>query len=167
MAMEEIKTNVTGLVLKPVQKEDLPVLCGLLYELAVYEHLEDIFYVTEDILEESLLKKQSAESFLAIYEGKPVGYAIYFMNFSSFLGRAGMYLEDLFVQPAYRGLGIGLAMIKTVARIAVERGCRRFEWVCLNWNVNSINFYKSLGARPLDEWTTYRLTDDDLKKLAE
>ena len=165
--MEERKTNVEGLILKPVAKEDLYVLKDLLYELAVYEHLEDIFYVTEEILEESLLVKQSAEAFLAIYEGKPVGYSIYFMNFSSFLGRAGMYLEDLYVKPEYRGHGIGLAMIKTVARIAVERGCRRFEWVCLNWNVNSIKFYKSLGAKPLDEWTTYRVTDDDLKKLAE
>ncbi len=165
--MTMIKTNVAGLELKPVEKEDLSTLHGLLYELAVYEHLENIFYVTEEILEESLLKKQSAEAFLAMYEGKAVGYAIYFMNFSSFLGRAGMYLEDLFVQPAYRGLGIGLAMIKAVARIAVERECRRFEWVCLNWNVNSIRFYKSLGAKPLDEWTTYRVTDDDLKKLAE
>ena len=162
-----MKTNVEGLILKPVEKADLSVLRGLLYELAVYEHLEDIFYVTEEILEESLLKKQSAEAFLAMYEGKAVGYAIYFMNFSSFLGRAGMYLEDLYVQPAYRGHGIGLAMIKAVARIAVERECRRFEWVCLNWNVNSIKFYKSLGAKPLDEWTTYRVTDDDLKKLAE
>lgn len=165
--MEIMKTNVEGLILKPVEKADLSVLRGLLYELAVYEHLEDIFYVTEEILEESLLKKQSAEAFLAMYEGKAVGYAIYFMNFSSFLGRAGMYLEDLYVQPAYRGHGIGLAMIKAVARIAVERECRRFEWVCLNWNVNSIKFYKSLGAKPLDEWTTYRVTDDDLKKLAE
>ena len=165
--MEERKTNVEGLILKPVAKEDLSVLKDLLYELAVYEHLEDIFYVTEEILEESLLVKQSAEAFLAIYEGKPVGYSIYFMNFSSFLGRAGMYLEDLYVKPEYRGHGIGLAMIKTVARIAVERGCRRFEWVCLNWNVKSIKFYKSLGAKPLDEWTTYRVTDDDLKKLAE
>ena len=165
--MEERKTNVEGLILKPVAKEDLSVLKDLLYELAVYEHLEDIFYVTEEILEESLLVKQSAEAFLAIYEGKPVGYSIYVMNFSSFLGRAGMYLEDLYVKPEYRGHGIGLAMIKTVARIAVERGCRRFEWVCLNWNVNSIKFYKSLGAKPLDEWTTYRVTDDDLKKLAE
>ena len=165
--MEDLKTNVAGLTLKPVEKEDLSTLRGLLYELAEYEHLEDIFDVAEDVLEESLLIKHSAEAFLAIFEGKAVGYAIYFMNFSSFLGRAGMYLEDLYVKPEYRGRGIGLAMIKTVARIAVARNCRRFEWVCLNWNVNSIKFYKSLGANPLDEWTTYRVTDEDLKKLAE
>ena len=166
--MENQETKVPGLILKPVEeKKDLPVLCELLYELAVYEHLEDIFYVTEEILEDSLFVKRSAEAVLAVYDGKAVGYSIYFMNFSSFLGRAGMDLEDLYVMPGYRGHGIGLAMIKNVARIAVSRGCRRFEWVCLNWNVNSIKFYRSLGAKPLDEWTTYRVTDDDLKKLAE
>jgi GNAT superfamily N-acetyltransferase len=165
--MDELKTNIAGLELKPITQEDIPALLGLLWELAVYEHLEDIFTVNEEILLESFFETHSAEAFLAVMDGKAVGYSIYFMNFSSFLGRAGMYLEDLYVQPDYRGHGIGLAMIRAVARIAVSRGCQRFEWVCLNWNVNSIKFYKSLGAVGMDEWTTYRVAGEKLIELAK
>lgn len=99
--------------------------------------------------------------------GKEVGFALFFHNFSTFLGRAGIYLEDLFVKPEYRGRGHGKALIKELARIAVERGCGRLEWCCLDWNRPSIDFYLSLGASPLDEWTTYRVTGDSLRALAE
>ena len=103
----------------------------------------------------------------AMENGREVGFALFFHNFSTFLGRAGLYLEDLFVKPEARGKGIGTALLKQLARIALERGCGRLEWYCLDWNKPSIDFYLSLGAEPLDEWTTYRLTGDTLKHMAE
>ena len=113
-----------------------------------------------------IFEKQKAEVIFAVENGKEVGIALFFYNFSTFLGRAGIHLEDLFVLPEYRGRGHGKALIKEVARIAVERDCGRLEWSCLDWNEPSIKFYLSLGADPLDEWTLYRLTGEGLKKLA-
>ena len=112
-------------------------------------------------------EKKKAEVIFALENGKEIGFALFFHNFSTFLGRAGIYLEDLFVKPEYRGRGHGKALIKELARIAVERGCGRLEWCCLDWNRPSIDFYLSLGASPLDEWTTYRVTGDSLRALAE
>ena len=144
--------------------------CGLVLEfikaLAVYEKMLDEVEATEEILREWIFEKKKAEVFFACEDGKEVGFAVFFHNFSTFLGRAGIYLEDLFVLPEYRGNGYGKAILKELARIAAERGCGRVEWACLDWNRPSIDFYRSLGAVAMDEWTVYRLTEDVFTKLA-
>lgn len=149
------------------QRQDVPLILDFIRQLAEYEKMLDQVVATEDILTEWIFDKQKAEVLLAQYDGKPVGFALFFHNFSTFLGRAGVYLEDLFVRPEYRGKGIGKAMLKQLARIAVERGCGRLEWSCLDWNRPSIDFYLSMGAQPMDEWTVYRVTGDTLKALAQ
>ena len=120
----------------------------------------------ETLLETWIFEKRKAEVLLAFEGGTPVGFALFFHNFSTWLGRAGIYLEDLFVLPEYRGRGYGKLLLKRLARIAVQRGCGRLEWACLDWNEPSIAFYKSVGATALDEWTTYRVTGDALLALA-
>ena len=142
--------------------------CALILEfikgLAEYEKMSDDVVATEDLLREWIFEKQKAEVIFALEDGKEVGFALFFHNFSTFLGRAGLYLEDLFVLPEYRKRGHGKALILELARIANERGCGRMEWSCLDWNQPSIDFYLSLGAKPMNEWTTYRLSGDDLYK---
>ena len=134
--------------------------------LAEYEKMRADVTATPESLEYWLFDKQAAEVLFAITDGKEVGFALYFNNFSTFLGKAGLYLEDIYVLPQYRGRGIGKALFAELARIAVERGYGRFEWACLDWNEPSIGFYRSLGAVGLPEWTTYRLTGGALMKLA-
>ena len=121
----------------------------------------------EALLREQLFEKQQAEVLFALEDGKEVGFALFFHNFSTFLGRSGLYLEDLFVLPQYRGKGYGKGLLSKLASIAVERGYGRMDWWCLDWNRPSIDFYRSLGAVPMDEWTVYRLTDDTLNNLAK
>ena len=146
---------------------DVPLILSLFRELAIYEKLEDLFIVDEATLEESLFgPKPSAEIRLAFAGEHAVGYMVFFANFSTFLGRSGIYLEDLFVKPEFRGLGYGKALLSELARIAVERGCRRLEWMVLNWNTPAIDFYKSIRADPMDGWTTFRLTGEPLHRLA-
>ncbi len=145
--------------------------CGLILMfirlLAEYEKMSDQVAATEELLREWIFEKKKAEVLFVCDEGKEVGFALFFHNFSTFLGRAGIYLEDLFVLPEYRGKGYGKALLKKLARVTVERGCGRLEWACLDWNQPSINVYRSLGAIPMDEWTTYRLTGDTLLEMAE
>lgn len=145
--------------------------CGLVLEfirqLAEYEKMLPEVVATEQLLHRALFQDRRAEVIFALEDGVEVGFALYFHNFSTFMGRSGLYLEDLFVKPAYRGKGYGKALLKRLAKIAVERGCGRFEWVCLDWNQPSIDFYRSLGAEPQEEWTIYRLTGEALQKLAE
>ncbi len=136
-------------------------------ELAAYEKMSNEVVATEELLKEWIFDKKKAEVVFAVADGKKVGFALFFHNFSTFLGRAGVYLEDLFVMPEYRGKGYGKALLKELARIAVERGCGRLEWSCLDWNKPSIDFYLSLGATPMNDWTVYRLTGDTLKNMAE
>ena len=134
--------------------------------LAEYEKMQNEVVATEELLKEWIFEKKKAEVIFAVEDGNKVGFALFFHNFSTFLGRAGIYLEDLFVLPEFRGKGYGKALLQRLAAIAVERGCGRFEWACLDWNKPSIDFYLSLGAKPMDIWTTYRLDGETLKNNA-
>jgi len=147
-------------------EDDTSCIMGFIRELAEYEHMSDEVVGDEALLREWLFDKKKAEVIFALEGDKEVGFALFFHNFSTFLGRAGIYLEDLFVKPEYRGRGYGKGLISTLAKIAVERGCGRLEWACLDWNQPSIDFYLSLGAARMDDWTVYRLTGDTLNKMA-
>lgn len=133
--------------------------------LAEYENMSDQVVATEELIKEWVFEKKKAEVIFAVEDGIEVGFALFFHNFSTFLGRAGIYLEDLFVLPEFRGKGYGKALFKELAHIAVERGCGRLDWSCLEWNKPSIDFYLSLGAEVLNEWRTYRLNEENLKKM--
>ena len=148
-------------------EEDTAKILYFIKTLADYENMLDEVIATEELLREWIFEKKKAEVIFAVEDGKEVGFALFFHNFSTFLGRAGLYLEDLFVMPEYRGKGCGKAILKELARIAVERGCGRMEWWCLDWNRPSIDFYLSMGAEPMSDWTVYRLTSETLKRLAE
>ena len=149
------------------ERKDTPLILKFIRELADYEKMLDEVVADEKTLEEWIFDRQRAEVLFAVAEGKEVGFALFFHNFSTFLGRAGIYLEDLFVQPEYRGRGYGKAILKKLAAIALERGCGRLEWWCLDWNKPSIDFYLSLGAEPMSDWTVYRIAGDTLRKLGE
>ena len=148
-------------------REDVPQILQFIRRLAEYEHLENEVVATEALLEEWLFDKEKAEVLIAREGETPVGFALYFHNFSTFLGRAGIYLEDLFVLEEYRGRGYGKALLRRLAQIALERGCGRLEWCCLDWNQPSIDFYRSLGAVPMSDWTIYRLTGETLNNMAK
>jgi len=151
----------------PAAESDVPVILGFIRKLAEYEKLSHLVVATEANIHTNVFGANPvAEVLLAYWDGEPVGFALYFRNFSTFLGQAGIYLEDLFVDPEHRGKGIGKALLIRLAKIAVERGYGRLEWAVLDWNTPSIDFYRSLGAVPLDEWTAYRLTGDALERLA-
>ena len=149
------------------EEKDTPLILEFIQELAAYEKMLDEVVATEELLKEWIFEKKKAEVIFAVENGKEVGFALFFHNFSTFLGRAGLYLEDLYVRPASRGKGYGRAILKELARIAVERGCGRLEWWCLDWNKPSIDFYLSLGAEPMSDWTVYRITGSTLKELVE
>jgi len=154
------------LIIKPAAREDAPVILSFIKKIAEYEKLLDEVTATEEILQESLFgEKKYAEVILAYYKGEPVGYAVYFFNFSTFTGRPGLYLEDIFVLPEMRGKGFGKTLFEYLARLAKNSGCLRFEWAVLNWNTPAINFYKSFGAKPMDEWTVFRLDKKALEKI--
>lgn len=152
---------------KNAERKDVPLLLQFIKELADYEKMLDQVVADEATLEEWIFDKQKAEVFFAVENGEEVGFALFFHNFSTFLGRSGIYLEDLYVKPEFRGKGYGKAMLKRLASIAVERGCGRLEWSCLDWNKPSIDFYLSLGAEPLCDWTIYRMTGDTLSDFAK
>jgi GNAT superfamily N-acetyltransferase len=154
--------------IESAQERDVPLILELIRGLAEYERMSDQVVATEAGLREALFGAQpSAEVIVAYADDRPAGFALFFHNFSTFLGRRGLYLEDLFVKPEFRRLGIGRRLLTELARIAVARGCGRFEWSVLDWNAPAIEFYKRLGARPLDEWTIFRVTGDALTRLAE
>ena len=148
------------------ERSDAALLLKFIRALADYEHMLDLVVADEAILRDWLFEKRVAEAFFALEDGHEVGFALYFHNFSTFLGRAGIYLEDLFVLPEYRGKGYGKAILQRLAQMTKERGCGRLEWACLNWNQPSIDFYRSLGAVPMEEWTVYRLAGEALENLA-
>ena len=149
------------------QRNDVGLILQFIRELADYEKMLSEVVADEATLEEWIFDKQKAEVIFALEGEEEVGFALYFHNFSTFLGRAGIYLEDLYVKPEYRGKGYGKAILKKLASIAVERGCGRLEWWCLDWNKPSIDFYRSLGAEPMDDWTVYRIAGEALTNLAE
>lgn len=149
------------------EPRDTALLLQFIRGLAAYENMLHLVVAEEDTLHDWLFVKKTAEAFFVLEGEQEVGFALYFHNFSTFLGRAGIYLEDLFVLPEYRGKGYGKAILVRLAQIARERGCGRLEWACLDWNRPSIDFYRSLGAEPLDDWTGYRLTGETLERLAQ
>ena len=148
-------------------RKDLALILRFIKGLAEYEHMSNEVVSDEKILEEWIFDKQKAEVIFALADNREVGFALFFHNFSTFLGKAGIYLEDLYVQPEYRGKGYGKAILKKLASIAVERGCGRLEWSCLDWNKPSIDFYLSLGAEPMTDWTVYRIAGDGLSELGK
>ena len=149
------------------QEEDAALILQFIRELAEYEKMLDEVVATEELLNEWIFDKKKAEVIFALRDGVEVGFALFFYNFSTFLGRSGIYLEDLYVKPEYRGKGYGKALLKKLAQTAVERGCGRLEWWCLDWNNPSIDFYLSLGAQPMEDWTVYRIAGDTLTELAK
>lgn len=151
---------------RPAGEKDTALLLTFIRALAEYEHMLDQVVANEELLHEWLFDRKVAEAFFAVADGVEVGFALYFHNFSTFLGRGGIYLEDLFVLPEYRGKGYGKAILQHLAQIARARGCGRLEWACLDWNKPSIDFYLSLGATPMDEWTVYRVSGASLNQLA-
>ena len=156
-----------GLTFRFAEERDTSLILDFIRRLADYEHLLDQVVADEATLADQLFGKKNAEVLFALENGKEVGFALFFHNFSTFLGRAGLYLEDLFVLPEHRGKGYGKAILQRLAAISRERGCGRMEWWCLDWNQPSIGFYKSLGAEPMSDWTVYRLTGEILRDLAE
>ena len=146
---------------------DTPLILNFIKALAEYEKMADLVVADEALLGDQLFQKKNAEVIFAMEDGKEVGFALFFHNFSTFLGRAGLYLEDLYVLPEFRGKGYGKALLQKLAAIAVERGCGRMEWWCLDWNRPSIDFYRALGAEPMSDWTVYRLTGETLTNMAQ
>jgi len=153
--------------LRTATEKDVPLILAFITELAEYERLRHEVVVTEKRLRETLFgERRFAEVVLAELGGEPVGFALFFHNYSTFLGKPGLYLEDLYVRPEARGRGVGRRLLTHLAAIAKERGCGRMEWSVLDWNESAIGFYRSLGARPMDEWTVYRVTGEALEALA-
>ena len=159
--------SIGNLKFRYAERKDISLILHFIKELADYEQMLDEVVATEELLEEWIFDKKKAEVIFAIEGEEEVGFALFFHNFSTFLGRAGIYLEDLFVLPHHRGKGYGKALLKKLAEIATERGCGRLEWWCLDWNKSSIDFYLSLGAKPMRDWTVYRIDGDTLKQLGE
>lgn len=153
-------------MVRPAERGDAALILSFIQGLAAYEKMSDEVVATVERLEETLFDKRQAEVLLLEENGVPAGFALFFHNYSTFLGRAGMYLEDLFVKPEFRGKGYGKRLFQEVAQLAVERECGRMEWSCLDWNQPSIDFYRALGAVPMEEWTVYRLTGQPLTEVA-
>lgn len=158
---------MAGLEIREATEGDVPLILSFIRELAEYERLSDEVVATEEVLRESLFgERTGAEVVIGYDDGDPAGFALFFHNFSTFLGRPGLYLEDLYVKPEKRGRGIGRALLVHLAKLAKERGCGRMEWAVLDWNEPAIKVYEGVGARPMDEWTVYRVTGEALKNLA-
>jgi GNAT superfamily N-acetyltransferase len=163
-----MKLKESNFFIKKTTKKDIPTILKFIKLLAEYEKLPSEAKATAKQLEKTLFGKTKYAECVIAYNGKnPVGFALFFHNYSTWLGKPGLYLEDLFVKPEYRGKGYGKTLLKYLAKIAKERDCGRFEWSCLDWNRPSIEFYKKLGAKPMDEWTVYRVSGESLKRLAK
>ena len=158
---------MSNLTFRFAAEADVPLILRFIRDLADYEGMADQVVATEELLCRELFARRGAEVLFALRNGREVGFALFFHNFSTFLGRSGLYLEDLFVLPEERGKGYGRAILRRLAQIALERGCGRMEWWCLDWNRPSIDFYLSLGAEAMEDWTVYRLTGETLRRVAE
>ncbi|PWJ49389.1 GNAT family N-acetyltransferase [Faecalicatena contorta] len=156
-----------SLTFRYAEESDTPLILQFIRDLAEYEKMLDEVIATEDTLREWIFEKKKAEIIFAVVDGSEVGFALFFHNFSTFLGRAGIYLEDLYVRPEYRRQGYGKAILKKLAQITVERGCGRLEWWCLDWNKPSIDFYLSLEAEAMNDWTVYRISGNTLVDMAD
>lgn len=148
------------------RKKDIDTVMHFIRELAKHEGLEDILDISEETLTDWLFFRNKAEVLLAEIEEKPIGFCLFFHNFSTFIGHAGIYIEDLFITPEYRGKGYGKKLFRRIAEIALERDCKKLELSCPNWDASGIEFYKRMGIRPLDKWTTYRVSEEELRTLA-
>ena len=165
--MKYYDTSIENLKIRETSEEDCGLILSFIKEIAEYEKLSDEVVATEEILKESIFNNNRAEVVIVELDGKAVGYALYFYNFSTFNGKSGLYLEDLFIKKEFRGRGIGKEVFKFLVKKAKKEDCKRMEWSCLDWNEPSIKFYKSLGAVAMDEWTVYRLTEKEINKLSE
>ena len=161
-------TGIVNFTIKPATKKDVPVILNFIKKLADYERLSDEVVATEELLQRTLFgQRRTAEVAIGYFNGDPVGFVLFFHNFSTFLGRSGIYIEDLFVDESCRRRGFGRALLTHVAKLAAARECGRLEWSVLDWNEPAVNFYKKLGAMPMNEWTVFRVTGDKLRQLAE
>ena len=163
--MRRYNTNIEGFTLRETSENDLSLILGFIKEIAEYEKLSHAVDVTEGSLKKYVFEKRRAEVLIVEKDENPIGYVVYFYNFSTFTGTSGLYLEDVFIRSEYRGMGLGKEIFKILGKLAREEGCKRMKWVCLNWNEPSKKFYKGLGAISMDEWTTFRLTEDYIRKL--
>lgn len=161
-----IPTKIENYNLRFAEVKDVSLILKLIKELAEYEKLLHEVVATESILKESLFERRIAEVIIGEFQGEPVSFALFFHNFSTFLGRPGIYLEDLYVKPEVRGKGLGKILLSFLAKLAIERNCGRLEWWCLDWNEPSIKFYKQLGAKSMEDWTVYRVCDKELRNLS-
>ncbi|MDR7870786.1 MAG: GNAT family N-acetyltransferase [Tissierellaceae bacterium] len=161
-----IDTKLEDFKLRFAEIKDVSLILDFIKELADYEKMLDEVVATEEDLVESIFERKIAEVIIGEYKNEPVAFALFFHNFSTFLGKPGIYLEDLYVKPEMRGKGMGKIILSYLAKLSLERKCGRLEWWCLDWNKSSIEFYKQMGAVPMDEWTVYRVTDDALDTLA-
>lgn len=162
-----IDTNLDDFKLRFADTNDASLILEFIKELAIYERMLPEVVATEDILRESLFERKIAEVIIGEYENQPIGFALFFHSFSTFIGRPGIYLEDLYVKPEMRGKGLGKIILSFLAKLALDRKCGRLEWSCLDWNEPSVRFYKNLGAVPMNDWTVFRVDDEPLKKLAK
>lgn len=165
--MKYYDTNIESLKIRETIEEDCSLILSLIKDIAEYEKMSDEVIATEESLRESIFKNKRAEVVILELDEKAIGYALYFYNFSTFIGKSGLYLEDIFIKKEARGKGIGKEVFKFLVKKAKEEGCKRMEWACLDWNEPSIKFYKSLGAVPMDDWTIYRLTEKEINRLSK
>jgi GNAT superfamily N-acetyltransferase len=163
---QNINTSIDGFIIRFASENDVPLILEFIKGLADYEQMSDMVVATVEGLRESLFVKKQAEVIIGEFKGTPIGFALFFHNYSTFLGKANLYLEDLFILKEHRHKGYGKMMLSYLANIAVSRNCSRFDWTCLNWNQPSIDFYKKLGAKPLESWMIFRLTGDALFNLS-
>ncbi|ACD53148.1 GNAT family N-acetyltransferase [Clostridium botulinum] len=163
--MGYIETKIKGLKFKETTEEDIPAILEFIKKIAVYEKMLDQVVATEETLKESIFQNNRAHALLVEFNDKVIGYIIYFFNFSTFIGKAGLYLEDIYIDPEYRGNGIGKEAFATLIHIAKEEKCERMEWVCLDWNEPSLNFYESIGAKQMKEWIIHRLDKEAIQKI--
>lgn len=165
--MKYYNTNIENLKIRETNETDIPIILALIKEIAGYENLSNEVIATEENLRKSIFENNRAEVVIVELEGKAVGYALYFYNFSTFIGRSGLYLEDIFIKKEVRGRGFGKEIFKFLGEKAREEGCKRIEWTCLNWNEPAIKFYETIGAIPMDEWTLYRLKEKEIIRLSK